>query len=297
MQNSDISFDIHQFINSIYKLLESEINFAFPDNNLDINRGHQIFSRMYTLSRFLKTFFNPSFFQIDELETVFIQKILGNILSIQSHIDFSYPKPKEVFDSNRCLSSFAAINAIVQNYERSDKLLNNYCFKKNEEKKLISFDLFQMIDSFDCKSEYFYTFPYHNGVRNYNIEKSHLSCQILLIFGQIFNLFLKNIYASDDALQSMIDDMRKQMNESSQNILSAYNQPDGLYQKDLGFQVIEQFYKNWKKIQSENIPELKNYLDSIHFEFQSKNDINSDSIDKQIKEHKNEFVKKIRSVL
>jgi hypothetical protein len=284
-----IFFDINKFITHIYDLLKKDVQFTFPNDVLDRNRVHQTLSRIMVVSKILKKNISDNYFQLNDLESLFFKKTKANFQSIISQVNFVYPKNN--LDIDNSWPALCTIQSLVANYYHSDQLLNDYLFKKDEKNICIPIDLFHVLDHFDCKNEYDYAFEKNM----FQTSKAHVSLQCLSVFSLYFHLFLSNIQTNDSNIKNFIDSILDKFNDQFKIIATAYTKPNGAFDENLSFNIITQYYANWKKIKND-ISDLKNYLESIHFDFQSINK-NITPEQQQLLKNKAEFEHKIKSVL
>lgn len=122
MKNS-LSFDVLSCVNQVYGRMQDNYKFAYPGDNFESSRAHQILCRFGTFSSFIHTLLQSENFDTDNaVDSIYFQQVLANSKIIAFDKDWSYPSGN--LSTNRASTSLNCIESSIRNYESSVKILD-----------------------------------------------------------------------------------------------------------------------------------------------------------------------------
>jgi hypothetical protein len=280
--DNTIFFNINQFITYSFNSLKDDIEFVFEKHILNEDKVEQVFARIDLLCILLNKIIEPKYFQLNDLESLFLKQIKGTILSISNSVDFAYSKNK--IDENNSWPACISIESLVSNYYLSEQLLNNYLFKKDNQNIFVPIDLINILEHFNFKIK----------KNPFNLKNPHKTIQSFEQFSTYLRNFLSFIKTNDIEIQNSISKIQEKLKHQISLMDSCY--PNNYFEQEKFYLVIEDIFHIWKDIKENDISDLKNYLNSISFEFQPIRE-NISPEKKELLENKQKFVNKIKSVL
>ncbi len=249
MKNT-LSFDVLSCVNQVYGRMQDNYKFAYPGDNFESSRAHQILCRFGTFSSFIHTLLQSENFDTDNaVDSIYFQQILANSKIIAFDKDWSYPGGN--LSTNRVSTSLNCIESSIRNYDSSIKILGNHCFKD----KTVAFNLIHFIEKISCNNFYNYAYPDNN----YSSEKGHPALQMLLTLTECTMFVFNNIKTDNPELEVIIKNSFDKVQTCKEYLNKAY--PNGSFNSAVGHSCLSQFINAWKNFKEISLTSLKTYFE------------------------------------
>lgn len=280
--NKNLSFDVLYCLDKIYGRMKDNYNFAYPNDNFDSNRAHQVLCRFGVFHASLITIFSKeNMIPSNELENVFFQQIQANAKIISFDKEWAYPQ--NTLSDNRAPSALNCIESSLKNYRSAIVLLGKHCFNNSK----AQFNLLNFIENLSCSHFYNYAYPDNN----YSEGKAHPAFQMLLTLSENVLFVIDSIQTNDEDLQKILQTSKEKMEETKSHLTNAY--PNNSFNKNVGHQCLTKFINSWKNFKEFSVTSLKTYFEkqAIIQEYEAKLNLHAEKA--QVTFNKPEIVEEV----
>lgn len=240
-------------IDQIYGRMQDNYKFAYPNDNFDTTRGHQVFCRFSMFCNFIHTLLNKDNVDTDNaVESIYFQQVLANTNIISSDKEWAYPSNN--LSASRSSTALNCIESSIRNYVSAIKVLGEHCFNN----KTVDFNLINFIEKVSVSNAYNYAYPNNH----YDEEKAHASFQMLLTISECTIISLSSIKTNQEELQNILTTSIEKVQFCKDVLSKAY--PNNSFNKSVGHQCLTQFINSWKSFKEISLTSFK-----THFEKQN----------------------------
>lgn len=248
--NKLVSLDVFSCLDSMYKRMSSNYDFAFPNNNFSEGRAHQILCRFNVFDNHVKLILLleniPS---PDTLQSIYFKQVIANISVVEFFRNWTYPQNN--IDHGRTKIALHCIESSLKNYRNAITLLGEHCVKD----KTVDFDLIHFIKEISCSSYYNYAYPKNN----YSEEAAHPAFQMLISLTDNVSDVLSSIKTNNPELNTIIVTMASKVKLLKDNLNKAY--PNNNFKSSLGHQFLTEFINSWKSFKELSVTSLNSYFE------------------------------------